>query len=373
MKKELKLPIEELEIQMHKYPQTSEPFNIFYILRKESRSLEIFHQGFLASLLSNSVTRHIYDGFLDLIYCNGERPGSANILKTLRLETPRIRTEHNANKSGRRIDILLQFESCKTILAIEVKTVDDSTSKGQLINYFNLLGLEFPEYEVVIVYLTPFDEKNLPGEGGIKSLQALEEYSDFEKFINAEPSRKGYHCHLNWQQVTQLYKEFDNDLIHQHKRFVNESMCHPDVYRYAVAKRKLEEFVGPKILELFHQKINEYEIESENNCSYFSLKKNNDKLKNLLVVLTILFEGEGIEKEKSRKDKITDDLKDKYCTHSEFGPFFRDLFADFDKRSYVFMQGKDNIGVRVPHVKASQSVSLLTISPESIELKQMDS
>ena len=77
------------------------------------------------------------------------------------------------------------------------------------------------------------------------------------------------------------------------------------------------------------------------------------------------------EKEKIRKDKITTELKDKYRSENEFAFFFKLLFSELKRKQYVFMKGDKKIGVRVPHINASESMSLFTISPEAIELKEI--
>lgn len=366
-------------VKMHDYPSTGEPLNIFATLRKESRALEIFHQGFLASLLSNTATRYIHDGFMDLLDAEWKSNAFNMDVSIFKREQPTIKTEvvlkdeqttedteSEPNNISSRADILLNYQECKTIIAIELKVEDESTTKGQLITYQNLLRVKYPEYQIIMVYLTPYNEKNKPNGKKYKIIHAINEYNEF---IVQNQDHPQCHCHLNWGQIVEKYRVENGDLLFQHQEYVTDYMCNPE--RIIIdSKYPLKNYVGQEIVEKFIIGVNQAGLVHEGNYTYFPLDQNQHKYHELVDVLSILFDGEGIKRNKVSNDKIEQELKDKYLAENRFSPFFKLIFDEIDSRKFVFMKGEGRIGVRVSHEKAN-STSLFQITPTGIELKSI--
>ncbi len=349
---------------MSKYPYNNEPLNIFETMWKESSKIEPYHSGFLASVLANKRAQMFLAEFIKLAVDESESIPSEELKKLLNFEEeiPKIESEFVIDNG--RVDVVLHFPSQHTVIAVEIKTTDKSTTSGQLEKYYNgLVSLKkLKNQKIYTVYLTPFNTKNLK-EIPEKRIHALTEFDKFKK--------TGHPCvHINWQQVAFLYKFVEcretQVLLAQHKHFIDSVICNRDLFSSILMNRELADFVGDSTFQLFDSFIRGNNIVKNDSDDHkywsFSLDINADKYHEILRALELLVDGDGIKKSTRRKPQVTEQLLDGFKQQAEHSAFFRELFLMLEEKPYVYMKGITDIGIRAVSNEMGKDFSLFSIS-----------
>ena len=175
--------------------------NIFETIREVTSKYEPFHSQFLADALAESLSgdRSLFEAVWKISAPPGwEIPDHAYI------------TAEEVVEQGKPDICVRCVEPKNRILGIEVKTVDASAHSGQLEKYLDGLKKKYPQFEIQIAYLTPFNRERAGDTAG-----RLHTIQVFEEFLEAFPSAR----HVSWLDIADIPWD-GNDLWRQHQDFV---------------------------------------------------------------------------------------------------------------------------------------------------------
>ena len=222
--------------------------SIFETIGKVTTRIERFHSQYLADALTESLQgdRTLFNGVWDLVTPDcwdlPERPDEVKVLSEVVLD-------------GGRIDVLIHSSSPHDrVVGIEVKTVEDSTEKGQLSRY--LVGLEskFPGSQIQVAYLTPFNV-SVAGDDA-SSVPTVKEFERLEKDCPGA-------CHVSWLEIAAIPWDGE-DLWKQHGAYMREHISSDELRKRGVAQdRNLALFFGQEAARRFWERLCSLEIRHE--------------------------------------------------------------------------------------------------------------
>lgn len=314
--------------------------NIFRTIRKTTRQIEPFHSQFFADALFASFNgdQELIRGFLALAV---DRDPDKPLPKVLNIDA------ETAVDSGR-IDITIGDPESGSIIGIEIKTSEASSTKGQLSRYQSGLESCNPDTVVRIVYLTPFNRAYSPD-------RASRSIAEFESFSSTHPEAR----HLSWLQVSSLEWEDGGDLWTQHQDYVREVIC---VDRQS-SKRQLDSLFCPQSVIEFWSELDAAAPEHFDGEVRFSQVIDTERL---VGAFRILVESSEPNNSRIYKNMIDDQLRIEY-ERSNFGSIHTKIFA-LTRVRWAWVDGIKRYGLRVPHADHSSGVSLCTVSSEGLEI-----
>lgn len=346
-----------------------EPTNVFEVIKNVTNRIEPFHSEFLATCLS--VDKTFREDFLHAFL---PETLSKQLIESSEESALDIRSEYRLG-SDQFIDVVIFDDTHKQIIGIEVKTTDTSVTFGQLLAYNNALkeDEERPNYSVYMIYLTPYNEKSIPDNilGDERKLMASEK--EFKEFNDKSKDA----IHINWKEVVDLYPTQGSNaaLYQQHKAYVNAVISNDAKLmvklKAMTRNRELAKFIGGDTvtdLETLMGEVNFSELESKYTFSLVADKHNN--YRNLKDLVDILCASEKLNQSprNAKANEVDAALMANYA-QSEHKIFFEYLFEKVNKAPYLWLEGKGNLGLRAVHSDyPSSGVSLLTISPDAIEI-----
>ena len=318
--------------------------NIFESIEGVTRRIEPFHSQFLADALKASIDgdRSLFNAVWRLTAANGwDIP-----------ENPDITAEEVVPGQGR-IDIAIKCDSPeRRIVGIEVKTTDSSATPGQLERYRNGLAGKFPDHEIAIAYLTPFNEERAADNAD--SLPTVKEFDDFLKIHSTAR-------HVSWLDIAAIPWN-GNELWRQHQLYVYQHISSHDKLRRSAARdRTLDNFFGGNAVDAFWKALSELDIESSNGGAVIELAQFDDvpdfanKLAQAFQI--IITEGDEVSRNTNRGGNFSADLRRPFLD-SPHRKVHEALFA-LSNHSYVWVQGDRDYGIRVAHIEHTSGVSLV--------------
>ena len=313
--------------------------NIFETIGRTTSRTEPFHSRFLADALRESMggDRRLFDAVWRLTAPDGwEAPQEAKVCAEL------------PAGDGRRIDIAIKCASpASRIVGIEVKTTDSSATVGQLEKYYDGLSKEHGG-QIAIAYLTPFNRQRAGDKAD--ALPTIREFDEFRK-IRTDAR------HVSWLDIAAIPWD-GNELWRQHQAYVRSTIaCDEKLRRSAVRDRSLDEFFGGDCVDNFWQELSQLGIEpasgGDTAIDLADHVEDADRLARAFEILVI--EGDGVARGAVRKDNFGEDLRERYLE----SPVHRALFGLSDRHSHVWLQGKQDYGLRVAHGRYTGGVSLV--------------
>jgi hypothetical protein len=344
---------------------------IFHVIRKATSRTEPIHSGLLGWFLrsDSEFLRHFLASFVSAGYSERDDILAAPVSEIM------IENE-DPLPDGKRIDLTIRFG--EAVIGIEVKTADASVNEkdGQLNSYWAGLGEKYQGKQLSLLYITPFNRDNCPSEISNRRIRAIIE---FERFSSDHPAQGR---HLNWEQIIALYPLNSADpliepIYRQHRRYVEHEICDRSQLLRGDDTRELSEFFGEKSVQLFLERLRgggDPVVREEDKRSYMiPLDRNGTRYGQIVDALLALLTSDCLDKMgRAPKGGAPLELKRRYEEESRFGPFFRRLFRYIGPLNYVWLQGKENLGLRVRHPKHRRSgVSVVTLLPDRLQVRKM--
>lgn len=336
--------------------------NIFEIIDKVTSRIEPFHSEFLASSFRND--RGLLNRFLIHIK---NKYNNESIQKFIEAEELIVKSE-DSFEDYRRIDITIQEPKSKLIIGIEVKTSDSSVSKNQLSFYYNNLLLKYPDYNVIMVYLTPFNHENIPHTISPTLIHSITEFVEFNKQIQNS-------IHINWKDLVTLYNNSqsnENYLYSAHKEYITSKVTDESLLIRRInsfdRNRGLAEFLGAECVETFFENLfnNNIQYDEDDKKIIFNITKNVQNYESLINSFEILIDSEKLQKTSIKPNKVQENLIRQYEQGSN-GEFFKLFFSFINNYSYLWLEGTGRIGIRASHIlHPSSGVSIFTIDEHNV-------
>ena len=325
--------------------------NIFCIIRQVNTRIEPYCSKFLAKALDKS------------------RLGDRSLIEqTWTLSSPpdwkpptkaRIVAEEIL-EGNRRIDIAIFDEVLSRVLGIEVKTTDESVEPGQLERYYRLLQEKYPSKDVTVVFLTPFNEGSVIEVGRDSSdaflLPSVREYHEMCRSIHPDPA-----THVSWRQIANIDWAGD-PLWQQFVWFVQRQIASHDILEeYLRNDLSLARFFSDGAVEKFKIVMRGL-TRNDGSVRLETLARDPGALQSFLKALTTLIEDEQrVDRRKSRQDRFVADRIAKLI-NSEYGRVHGEIFKLSSEYCHVWIEGKNDYGLRVAHNNHPRGVSILTSS-----------
>ena len=289
--------------------------NIFEVISSVTRRIEPFHSEFLSTSLRTN--KKFRNQFLDLILPENLKNGFIDSSNNEILE---IKSE-DVFQDKKRIDIIIKDKNSNQIIGIEVKTSESSITVNQLSSYLEGMKLKYTDYNIYIVYLTPYNQENIPEKISPDKVPSICEFLEFNNSYNQS-------IHINWGNVVKLYStnNADNYLYGQHSQYIMDKIIDDSKLLNRIESiernRGFSEFIGDETFYNFISFLNEKEISYDDIDNKFAihLNKNEDKFTNIIKTIEILFLSESLNKGIIRKDEVNQDLIDFY-TNTKFKDF----------------------------------------------------
>lgn len=335
--------------------------NIFKVITPT----EPFHTRYLAAALrdSSSEDRDLFKQVWELVApCEWDAP-----------ECPKISTEVDLGEAGS-IDIVICSDDQRNhVVGIEVKTREESTTKGQLERYLCGLRTKYWKADIAIAYLTPFNRKRAKKEACAEVAESLPTVREFKQFTESCPSSRARH--VSWLDLADISLD-ENDLWEQHREYVREHISNTSLLSEP-RDRTLESFFGEGPTLQFREALRGLAIEAgdSGNDINIELKRDGVDLQtfadNLVKALEILVcGGEGVRRELRRPKR---DAFDKRLVFkcSQYSVVHNALFDLADRYDYLWLEGKENYAIRVAHDDHKRSgVSLIrSVGPCTLQME----
>ena len=333
--------------------------NIFDTIDTVTSKIEPIHSRFLADSLRYSAEgtgdcRSLFDCFWDLT-----APSDWEVP-----QSPEIKAEMPVDESRSGvIDIYVgSDDQHNRSLGIEVKTDEGSIDLGQLERYRECLAKSHPESDLAMVYLTPFNVERATDLSDEVKARSLPSVREFERFSQETDSSRAKH--ISWLDVAEITWD-GNELWKQHQEYVKECISAVTILE-TDRNRTLVRFFGEEVVEEFMQAIrglgiNVGELGQDIEIDLNDFTANRSFGEKLAKALTLLIKSDDrILRHRNAKGDAFDG-RDKFLK-SEFREVHTAIFQLADSYDYVWVQGKDNYGVRVLHESTSSGVALITSS-----------
>ena len=315
--------------------------NVFRSIHKATHRIEPFHSQFLADALDASIRgdRSLFDAVWRLAAPSGwELPSR-----------PKVRAELHTGE-GRRIDICIVDEAGpkKRVLGIEVKTSSASAQSGQLEDYYRGLTTEFPEADIAVAYLTPFNRRRA-GNSGVR----LRTVRVFEEFARNVPHAR----HLSWLDVAEI--EWDGgETWKEHQSYVRDVISSQSKLEHGTQRnRSFDVFFGEEAAGQFKEALVEMGISFDETGAEIDLA-NPDLDAGLLARAFEILIRDGNRVANSKKSDTFEGDQQRF-TASKHGEFHAALFGLSRRFDNVWVYGKRDYSIRVAHQGRGDGVSLV--------------
>ena len=313
--------------------------NIFETIERVSQRYEPYHSQFLADALAYSLKadRSLFKAVWELaVPCDWEIPVEATV-------SSEEVVEHG------RIDVCILAEKPqKRILGIEVKTDETSTTIGQLEKYQTGLEKKFCGYDVQISYLTPFNK-----EEAKDAAASLPTIRIFQEFANAFPRAK----HISWLDVANIPWD-GNELWKQHQAYVRQSISSlSELEAKKDMNRGFADFFGKEAAYRFSARLSELGI-TGTNITLSEFRGKPDFTKSFTNAFEILLNAPNVSRNAIKVNKFPDEIRKRFLD-SDYRQIHESIFNLSKRFNFVWMQGKQDYGVRIAHKNHSSGVSLL--------------
>ncbi len=325
--------------------------NIFEtIQRAQPNRIEPFHSQFLVDALKENPS--LFKQVWQLAAPEGWKPPS--------YASTRVAAEERLEE-GRRIDICIcSDDSPKRVIGIEVKTTDASAESDQLERYLDDLVRKFPEYDVRVSYLTPFNKRQAIDEMGEQAAGLLHTVRLFDQFKLVCPDAK----HFTWRDVTKIAWD-DSVLWRQHRDYVLKCMLPEELKRMDTERdRDIAHFFGEEATRQFWERLAVLGVHPSDVNGVINLAPFEKGLasfaKGLVSALEALLESNNVLHNVSKPDEFPNELRRPFLD-SSYREVHAALFNLSQLFSHVWVKGTGNYGVRVAHKDHQGSgVSLVT-------------
>ena len=320
--------------------------NIFESIGRVSRRYEPYHSQFLADALESSLKgdTSLFNALWRLAAPpDWETPDRAVVSTEEVVETGRI-------------DVCIRSDyPYQRILGIEIKTDDASAQRGQLGKYLKGLIKKFPEYDVQVSYLTPFNRKQA-GEAAdsLRAVQAFEEFA-----VNSPRSK-----HISWLDVATITWD-GNHLWNQHQAYVRSRIASlSELQAKSELNRGFAAFFGSVAAEQFLETLSDLGVHGTKiDLSEF---KEPDFAKSLSGSIEKLLDTDNVLRNVRRHDSFESELRHRFLD-SRHREVHKAMFCLSRRFPFVWVQGKRNYGIRTAHRNHSNGVSLLrSVGPDCL-------
>lgn len=320
--------------------------NIFETIGRATSRIERFHSQFLADSLCESLKgdRSLFEQVWTLVAPSGwEIPERSH----------QVRVIPEQGVEGGRLDICIHcFTPQDRVVGIEIKTVEDSTEPGQLERYRAGLKKKFPESEIQIAYLTPFNKEHA-GNGA----DSLPTVMEFVRFQRLSPEAR----HVSWLDLESIPWD-GNMLWEQHRAYVRNHISSSQNRRASVEQnRDLAFFYGVEPAERFWAEVRALTAREEGKRVFIDLADQPDPsavAKTLVRAFEILLRSDNVV-ECERNDKFKETFRQRFL-NSNYREVHAALFDLAQRFDYVWLKGEGDYGVRTAHKDYPDGVSLVT-------------
>ncbi len=328
--------------------------NIFQTIRNTTHRIEPFHSQFLGDALNASRVgdRALFDGVWNLCAPNNwAPPRDAKVSNEFKLD------------GAQRIDILIEDNETGRVVGIEVKTSRASARAGQLEGYLQgLRNKGYADKNIAVAYLTPFNR--------MRAEEMIEEDSQFQADAGAlstvrvfESFRRAFKRsrHVSWLDVADIEWTGGGASWNQHQSYVRDQMAASRGLKVALTRnRSFEGFFGDEAVEAFRDALLPLSgVHSSENGATIDLEEFGGNEGELARALKFLITDDEFVVRSSRDDRFDATLRKPFL-ESSYSEFHEAVFELSEEFKHVWLQGKQNYGLRVAHKNHSGGVSLLT-------------
>lgn len=312
--------------------------NVFESMRKVTSRIEPFHTQFLADVLADSLKRDrtLFDEFWALAAPQGwDVPKHADA--KAEVDLGKVEDAHVG-----RIDLCIRASAPSRVLGVEIKTTDSSVTEGQLRRYHKGLENCYADHKIAVAYLTPFNAERA-GELA-EQLPTVKEYKEFAKDF---PTSR----HVSWLDVAEIGWDYSNQLWQQHRVFVLKCISsYRKLKERSQRDRSFNVFFGDDAADEFWDGLNALGFKpSAGQGVKVALSEVKDIPAFVATFEALISRGEGVLQERSQRKKA--DKFSNMCkfTKSDFGEIHEALFSLSRRFDWVWIEGKENYGIRVAH------------------------
>ena len=318
--------------------------NIFEIHRRTTSRIEPFHTAYLASCLKES--KELLGKFWALATAGDKKwPVPSTNTKVV---------EEDILDDGKRIDIVVRASSPNLLIGVEAKTADSSVKPGQLAAYLERLEVKYPNHNIWMTYLTPFNTMNEPK--GSRGHEAIKEFQEFNRWY----AQRGYaqSTHLSWEEVAELVWQGSDSVWNQHVKYIRETICNPPPE--VVGWGSLDQDLGWEIMRDFWHEIDKTGFHADKGV--ITLKQDNDP-EALADALKLLLSSEKVRSKTIGRRTVVDAVKSE-LVKSTYGQFHQQIFNLLDEYPFLGIRGKKGYGLTLPVQGVHRVVSICTTKLE---------
>ena len=328
--------------------------NIFESIRQVTSRQEPFHSQFVCDALSASLHRgrSLFEDVWKLLApADWSVPAAAEVKAEAKL------------RDSRRIDVLIRDVTNDRAIGMEVKTVDASVRSDQLAKYWHDLCRSFGgQNSVALAFLTPFNEASLEEEPRVpKAVQAFREFSEQLAAREGNAFANAHLRHISWLDLAAI-PWTNGALWEQHREYVFKHISGPqarNVSTGAPGTRTFEHFFGEQATGAFWSAMGEVGVARSVNgvtleVQDFDCRGLGLALKRAVGELTK--QSPFVSREVHKQSKF--EHRSRFLD-SPYGQLHHALF-ELDTAPCIWVQGKENYGLRVAHENYPSGVSLVT-------------
>ncbi len=320
--------------------------NIFEVIGQVTHRIEPFHSEFLATALEESLQddRRLFEGVWGAATGNDAAwpiPGHAE-----------VKSEDVLGHE--RIDLTLRDVAAKRIVGIEVKTTDASAKEGQLESYRAGLSEKYPDDDIRLAYLTPFNATR--ARGTKRKLRTIEVFANYAKHDRTA-------VHLSWLDIAEIPWD-GGALWEQQRAYVHDQIS--DLGKLSPPPigggKELREYLDAAVVDEFWESLAGAHIHASDDGE---IQLGDDVDGRAIVrALRILIESPRLDQSRKHTDAYPASERRRFLD-SPRGRLFSDIFDLAREYSHVWLQGKRDFGLRVAHPEHSAGVSILRSNGES--------
>ena len=314
--------------------------NIFEIHHLTTSRIEPLHSQYLAACLKRSPE-------LLREFWNLSTNSVKNWLPPEGIQGVQVCAEH-ALADGKRVDIVLMASD--RLVAVEAKTTDSSVEPGQLEKYLMGLKDQYPDKDLWMAYLTPFNVDNKPA--GLHGQEAIKE---FDKFHRRHPSSS----HLSWAQIVGLVWQGQDEVWRQHGEYVHDNICQPP--SELVGWGRIDDDLSWETMRDFWEEVKRAGFYADEGV--ITLDPGNDP-ESLGTALRMLLMSERVRDKSKTERSFPTVLMRPFTNNPEYGRFHERIFRLLDEFPFLGIRGRGGYGLLLPVLGQHRVVSICTSKPD---------